>query len=61
MTNEKPDRLTTLLNGFIEKCSAEKVVASLAFHCFPDCLTSEKLPDDDSEPIDGLDRLIFPV
>lgn len=62
VTNEKLDRLTTLLSGFIEKCSADRVAASPDFSGFHDVSSSDELPeaDGDSDPMDGLDELLSP-
>lgn len=51
-TNDELDRLTTLLSGFIEKCSAEKEVSSPEPRGFHDISTSES-----DDPLDGLDGL----
>lgn len=60
-TNDKIDRHTTFLSGFIEKCSAAKLVASPDFRGFHNVSRSDELPDDESDPMDGLDGVTFPV
>ncbi|MPC60803.1 hypothetical protein E2C01_054860 [Portunus trituberculatus] len=44
-TGEKLDRLTALLSGFIEKCSARDVTATPDFSGFHDVLSSDKSPN----------------
>lgn len=59
MTNEKLNILTTLLSGYMEKCSANKLTASPDFWSFHDFSTPYELPEDGTDLLDGLDFFFF--
>ena len=57
-TNDKLDKLTDLLSGFIEKCSAKDVAASPDFSGFHDVSSSDESSDGDADPMEALDGLL---
>lgn len=57
-TNEKLDRLTALLSGFIETCSAGDVPATPDFSGFHDVSSSDESPGCDADPLDALDGFL---
>lgn len=57
-TNEKLDRLTALLSGFIETCTAGDVPVTPDFSGFHDVSSSDESPGGDADPLDALDGFL---